>query len=62
MKQDYCTNEGVESCRECSFSSYGRDCMNAPIVEDKATESIGEDVRKIKEVSSFEEGISYKEE
>lgn len=47
MKPDYCTNEGVESCRECSFSSCGRDCTNFSIVEDKACESTGEDVRKV---------------
>ena len=27
-KPEYCTNEGVNSCRECNMVNYGRDCNN----------------------------------
>ncbi len=31
MKKDYCTqNDG--DCSTCSLTSYGRDCMNEPIL------------------------------
>jgi DNA-binding ferritin-like protein (Dps family) len=30
-KPDYCTNDQAETCAECSFTNYGRDCMNNPI-------------------------------
>jgi len=32
MKPIYCTNEQADNCRECSFSSYGRDCQQAAIL------------------------------
>lgn len=31
IRPDYCTNQGVESCWECSLSSYGLDCHNNSI-------------------------------
>ena len=31
MKMDYCVNDQVESCQQCSYVSYGRDCQNNPI-------------------------------
>ena len=30
-KPDYCTRESVETCLECSLTSYNRDCMNNPV-------------------------------
>ncbi len=35
MKPIYCTNEQVDNCHECSFSSYGRDCHNERIQDDE---------------------------
>ena len=35
MKPIYCTNEQADNCRECSFSSYGRDCQNNRIQDDE---------------------------
>ena len=35
MKPIYCTNEQADNCRECSFSSYGRDCQNERIQDDE---------------------------
>ena len=31
MKIDYCINDQVESCQQCSYVNYGRDCQNNPI-------------------------------
>ncbi len=31
---EYCTHKVVTNCRECSLSSYGRDCRNNPIPEE----------------------------
>lgn len=34
LKPAYCTNLKAANCRECSLSSYGRDCLNFPIPEE----------------------------
>lgn len=33
VKPDYCSRPSVESCSECSLTSYGKDCMNQPVQE-----------------------------
>lgn len=38
MKPDYCTNDQAETCAECSFTNYGRDCMNEKITDDEDEE------------------------
>jgi len=35
MKPVYCTNDQARNCRECAFSSYGRDCENRRIQDDE---------------------------
>lgn len=34
-RPEYCTQRSVPSCRECSLSSYGKDCYNVPIKKDE---------------------------
>ena len=31
MKPEYCTQQSVETCAECSLTNYRKDCMNNPI-------------------------------
>ena len=33
-KPEYCVQETVESCRECSLVNYGLDCMNERVLSD----------------------------
>jgi hypothetical protein len=31
MKPEYCTQQSVETCEECSLTNYRKDCVNNPI-------------------------------
>ena len=38
MKPEYCTQQSVETCAECSLTNYRKDCMNNPIAEEDQEE------------------------
>ena len=58
IKPEYCNRPKVRNCKECSLVSYGRDCQNNPIKEDKKLEKLVEIINSM-EVEEAEISARY---